>query len=417
MLKAGALYYAIFVAFIISLACIVMMMNAQLHQVVVIQYTQSAKLERNIQSAFVLNNEDPGLVKLNETKELPLYDNDEDMVTASKWRWGVFTVLKVSVLWKEKERAKIALTGNDLSSGGHVALYLADKERYLSVSGRSLLKGNCFLPSLGIRRAYIEGKSFLGQNLVEGKMGKSTKDLPEINLSGIEEEVMNISQNLNSTDSLVSAAALSATGGINHSFYNRTLSYFSPDWIYLNNQQVRGNIRIISAKGIIVNSSTILENVIITAPKVELKSGFTGSVQVFATDTLIIGEKCQLLSPSALVMLSAIEKPRVIVANDCRLKGDIVVSFKEGTQQIKPELKLARGARVEGQVYVNGMVEMEGAIAGSLYCNGFVLRTPNATYENHLLDVVIDYTALSSHYTGMAIFPSKLKNKTLKWLN
>lgn len=416
MLKAGALYYAIFIAFVIALACVVMMMNSQLHQVIVTQYAQSAKLERNIQSAFVLLNEDPSLVKMNETKEIQLYDNNEDVVTVKKKRWGVFNQVKTSVFWKNQEQSKIALVGNDLSKSNHVALYLADKERYLSVSGRSLLKGNCFLPSLGIRRAYIEGKSFMGVNLVEGKMGKSAKDLPEIDMKPIEEEVAYIVQNYGTSDSAVHAGVLSGTEEIKHSFYQKTLNFFSPDWIYLNNARLMGNIRIISAKGIIVSNSNVINNIIMVAPKIEIKDGFSGSMQVFATDTLIVGNKCSFLSPSALVMHSTQEKPRMIIGEGTRLKGDIVIVHKEG-DQVKPEVKLSKGAQIEGQVYADGMVELRGSISGSLYCNGFVLRTPNATYENHLLDVVIDYSSLSSHYAGMVVFPLKLKTKTLQWLD
>jgi hypothetical protein len=416
MLKAGALYYAIFIAFVIALACVVMMMNSQLHQFIVTQYAQSAKLERNIQSAFVLVNEDPSLVNMNESKEITLYDNNEDVVTAEKRRWGIFNRLKISVFWKNREQSKIGLIGNDLSKSNHVALYLADKERYLSVSGRSLLKGNCFLPSLGIRRAYIEGKSFIGVNLVEGKMGKSAKNLPELDIKPIEEEMAYIVQSYGTSDSIVHASVLAGPGEIKHSFYQKTLNFFSPEWIYLNKAQLLGNIRIISAKGIIVSSSNILNSIIMVAPKVEIKDGFSGSIQVFATDTLIVGEKCSLLSPSALVMHSTKEKPRMIIGEGARLKGDIVITHKEG-DQVKPEVKLSKGTLIEGQIYANGMVEMLGAIRGSLYCNGFVLRTPNATYENHILDVVIDYSSLSSNYAGMVVFPLKLKTKTLQWLD
>lgn len=416
MLKAGALYYAIFIAFVIALACVVMMMNSQLHQFIVTQYAQSAKLERNIQSAFVLLNEDPSLVNMNATKDIQLYDNNEDFVTIEKRRWGVFNRVKISALWKNREQSKIGLIGNDLSKSNHVALYLADKERYLSVSGRSLLKGNCFLPSLGIRRAYIEGKSFMGVNLVEGKMEKSDKNLPELDMKPIEEEVAYIVQNYGTLDSAVHAGVMAGTEEIKHSFYQKTLNFFSPDWIYLNNLRLMGNIRIISAKGIIVNSSNILNNIIMVAPKVEIKDGFSGSIQVFATDTLIVGRKCSFLSPSALVMLSTQGKPRMIIGEGARLKGDIVIARKEG-DQVKPELQLFKGIKVEGQIYADGMVELRGAISGSLYCNGFVLRTPNATYENHLLDVVIDYSSLSTHYAGMVVFPMKLKTKTLQWLD
>jgi cytoskeletal protein CcmA (bactofilin family) len=415
-LKAGALYYAIFISFIIALSCTVMMLNSYLHQTYVIQYLQAERLDRNINSALVLLNEDPSLVKLNEQKPVQLFDDELDEVMISRKSWGVFDILTFSAEWKNIAKFKMALVGNNLAESRPIALYLADQERYLSVSGRSLLKGDCYLPALGVRRAYIEGKSFMGVNLIEGKSEKSSKELPNIDQVRLKEEIQYIKGKNSASDSMVSGEVLAGIPSVKRSFGERTLTFQSNNWIYLSNQSLEGNIRVVSAKGISVDNTTQLNNVLIYAPKVIINKEFKGSVQVFATDTVIVREECTFLSPSALTMVSSIEKPVLNMDEDCIFKGDIIVLSDASTVAPKTIVSIAAKSRIEGQLYINGSVELKGSIYGSLYCDGFILRTPSALYENHLLDAVVDFTSLSKYYTGSAVFPVNLKSKRIRWL-
>lgn len=413
-LRAGALYYAIFIAFLIALVCTVILMGSYLHHTFVIRYVQSERMERNIRSAILLSHEDPKLVGLNETKEIALFDDDEDVVTIQKYPWGVFNLEKYVAVWKNEEKERIFLTGNDMKENKPVALYLADQQRYLSVSGHSRLRGNCFLPALGIRRAYIEGKSFMGVTLVEGKTEKSNAVLPEINLQQVTTEMQLIQRNFAPGDSVFSAEAFASKPAIKRSFYETTMVLYSENWIYLQGQSLSGNIKIVSGKGISVDRTTILNEVILYAPQVYVGNEFNGSVQVFANDTILVGKKCTFLSPSALVMLSEIENPLIDIGSETLIKGDILQSAKGSDTRFKPMVKIDTKSRIEGQVYVNGKIDLRGTIYGSLYCMGFVLQTPGALYENHMLDAVIDYPALSAYYSGFVVFPVGSKTKTLK---
>jgi hypothetical protein len=416
-LKAGALYYAIFIAFIIALVCISIMLNTYLHHTFIVQYLQTERMERNIQSALILNNEDPSLVNLNETKEIDLFNDEGDIVTIHKYPWGVFDLVQFTATWNKTVKSKIALTGTDLAESKPVALYLADQQRYLSVSGQSLLRGDCYLPQLGIRRAYIEGKSFIGKDLVEGKIEKSGSNLPEIDIARATTQIQLMNGISPSSDSIFSYLAIISKPVMQHSFFNNTHTFYSNEWITLHNQTIEGNIRIVSKKGITLDGSVSLNNMIIYAPKVEIKKGFKGSVQVFATDTILVGEHCTFLSPSALVLLSSIEKPFIEISSETLFKGDVYLTTTNKGMQAIPEIKVGANSRIEGQLYINGKIELHGNIYGSLYCNGFILRTPSALYENHLLDVVIDYTSLSKNYSGFMLFPKNTKTKKLRWVD
>jgi len=72
---------------------------------------------------------------------------------------------------------------------------------------------------------------------------------------------------------------------------------------------------------------------------------------------------------------------------------------------------------VEGQVYVEGNIELRGKITGSLYCDGFMLKTKAAYYENHLLNTAVDFEALSKNFCGIPMIHQSGKLKVIRWLN
>jgi hypothetical protein len=61
------------------------------------------------------------------------------------------------------------------------------------------------------------------------------------------------------------------------------------------------------------------------------------------------------------------------------------------------------GVKVTGLVYTPGYMDFKGDVTGSLYCGGFILRTPSAVYENHLLNAVVNAVELPGYYVGRFI--------------
>ena len=57
-----------------------------------------------------------------------------------------------------------------------------------------------------------------------------------------------------------------------------------------------------SSDSITIQSENLFKDVLIVAPKVRIKSAFRGSVQILATDTVIIEEGCKLEYPSSVIM-------------------------------------------------------------------------------------------------------------------
>ena len=79
-------------------------------------------------------------------------------------------------------------------------------------------------------------------------------------------------------------------------------------------------------------------------------------------------------------------------------------------------LFLSPRSMVTGIVYCNGIVNMNGSIAGSIYCNLFILKTPSAIYENNLLNSVIDISKLPVNFSIKNFLKTKTQSRVIKWV-
>lgn len=418
MVKAGALYYAIFISFLVALLGGFFIMNVWTHHAHTQVIINGQRLERNINSALLLAQEDPKLVPDNKSQDIDLYEDGNDVVSINKSFWGGYCMLKAGAHGKFLQKSAIALCGKDIFQNENTALYLADRGQYLSISGRTLIKGDCYLPKSGLRASYIEGNSLPGTKLTEGKVLNSKAELPLLNNSMIASNLPYFNNTLSINDSLVDMSLLFKTDTIKNSFYKKTLVLNSAKWITLSNKSFKGNIRIISSKGVTISGSVQTDGIIVYAPRIEIEKGFTGNVQLFATDTILINDGVQLLFPSLLAVLETHNaKAFISVGKGCNVLGDILLSIVGDTKNIRAECKVNAGSVITGRIYCSGRIELKGTVNGTVYTNGFILRTSGSIYENQLLDATINFAALPGFYSGSIVNEPVDRYKMVKWLN
>ena len=165
--------------------------------------------------------------------------------------------------------------------------------------------------------------------------------------------------------------------------------------------------------------STKLEDVILIAPQISIKSGFKGTFQAYAIQSIHVDENCELGFPSQLCAIHSEGKYNpadsliISIGNNSKLSGAAIIeSFG-----LPAFIKIGKGAQISGQVYCPGPVELKGEILGSLYCNSLYFETPKAKYYNHLLNSKIDFTSLSKHFVGIDLLTESSNRAIIKWLN
>ena len=419
MLKASALFYAIVVALIIALISSSLILFSYFNR---LQF-QSLQLQEK-----VLNNASSGVnlllasgtsFALNEKHLIDLYGDGTDSVLLERKQWGAFEIAVSKAFLKNIESIKAVQIGANIHEDPQVALYLADQDKPLSLCGKTMIKGTCYLPKSGVKRAYIEGQNFIGDHLINGEVKESSKLLPEVNKDLLASNLGYFSKRFEINDSIISMEEQEVKDSLIHSFRDNTLLLYSDNKIILKNKYYLGNLRIVSAHSVYISADSHIQDVLIYAPTIEIEDRFSGSIQAFATDSIHIGKKCSLDYPSVIALVRTNKSPdniAVTIGEETAISG-VLLGYQEGINN-KKQLKLAVGRDViiKGQVYAMGHVELKGKIFGSLTCNKFILSTPSSVYENHLLNATIDYSGLSPHFAGVSLVNHSQSKQIVKWL-
>lgn len=418
MFKAGALYYAIFISFFIALISGFLILQHWYHQYYVLYVQQGERLERNINSALKVVLQEPEEYGYDSIQNLDLYNDSLDMVKITKKIWGGYQLVRVDADWRVVQKSKITLCGTEILPKDAITLYLAEDGKYLSLAGNTLIKGVCYLPKLGVSKAYIEGNGFSGDKLIDGTIKESKSALPVHDAMFVTNNKI-LQQNASPvSDSIIEAVNLNKSRILKNSFYNKTVRINTPSWLTLENQEILGNIKISSQKGISIKKTAILQDIIVYAPKIEVEEGFTGSLQVFVTDTIMVGKNCTFRYPSLIALNeTTIENPLIEIGEGSKVLGDIVLLAISEKLNVLPLCRIGLNTAVNGSIYCQGKMEIKGTIKGQLFCKSFILRTRSSLYENHLLNNTINSEQLSPYYAGSLICTSDKLFKSIKCLD
>lgn len=405
--SGGALYYAIVVLLLLSLVSSGFILLNRLwfqENVLFFQYTA---LNDRLDSADEWLKIQPGLVEPDETKNLDLY-GDSSLVTLEAKSWGLLRLVKSSARWNSLTIQRTTLYS--ALSNDPRALYLSDKNKFLSLVGKCVINGDCSLPALGIRAGEMDGGTFTGKTMVDGQIFQSEKYLPPLSYNLLQPWRSYWNQQFRPTDSIVGANDLVRHPVSAVSFNSPTKVINYPKSAVLQNIALTGNIIVVAKDTITILPSAQLKDVLVFANTIIVSNDVTGAFQLFARSRLSIGERCMLHYPSFAVCFAQQNTAKVTIGKNSTVIGGTLIDSK--TESLAANrLEMSDGCRLTGTVYVNGEVSFSGRIHGSLYCNGFYLETPRAYYENFLKDAVIDLNSREAGFGSFVVgdMPDELK--------
>jgi hypothetical protein len=386
-----------------------------------LRFTIRQSVHENLYSGFNFTSSDACEITASPQK-IDLYGDKTDSIEYTKKWWGCYQVVGVRSFRKGISENMLCLTGT--SFGKDTALVLTENNKPIAVAGKTELRGLCFIPKAGTKPAHIEGESFWGDKVIDGAQMQAPQQLPDLN-PVIYKQVEELNNQANE-DSLITLDQIPDADTIKNSFLSKTLRIIAGGTISLDNIGLSGNIVVQSPKRIIVNKGSILENVLLNAPVIEIKEGFSGTLQALAVDSIIVGDEVSLSYPSSLLLINKpvidtahknIPMPALLVGEKCIIKGTLAACIKGGNITNKIYLKLGKESQVQGMVYSQGYLDVQGTITGAAYAKGFILNTRSGVYEQHLLNAVIDRKSLSDFFVAGALFEGKSPNKIVKWVN
>lgn len=419
--KAGALQLTMFVVVVIALllAAFVILMHThkrfKLQTSFVKETTRNA--DRGIQ--YALENK----IINNDTTTVNIQDEDYKSLKIYCDYWGVFEKVTSKSIIKNNQFNKIALVGSSQPQLDRTALYIKDNNKPLVLVGNTKIQGVSYLPKQGVRTGNIAGHSYYGQSLIYGKE-RLSKSLPKFD-SEIIKTIKAIDEIYQGVD-LDQFLELSQKRNYQNSFFSPLKVIYSKETINLSDLNLTGHISVQSETKIIVNPSSDLKDVVLVAPKIEIKNNVTGTFQAFATKEITVGNHCKLNYPSALILnedksfnqlntnanSNVKSSPFVKINKGSIVKG--VIAYLGTTKNYQSQIFIDEDVTITGEVYCNKNLELLGTVYGSVFASGFVAVQSGSVYQNHIYNGTIIVDNLPQEYTGLLLENSK--KGVAKWL-
>ena len=348
-----------------------------------------AKIGLDIRNQLILNCKS-GLQFCLASSEIPnnqiidLFDELKDSVFIQNYPFGILNYVTVSAFHGADSISKTFLIGNKSNKKERTAISIGNSNKALGVCGATFLKGNITVPERGIERVYIEGQNFVGSKLYYGTKRISTSNLPPIH-----PDILNNIENLFALKSGLPFPHDKDTiiGGNNQLIFNSDQEIFISSII-------SGNVIIQSNKAIFISATAKLDNIILKAPIVKFESNFSGNVQVFATDSIITGEKSNFTFPSFFVLKTRTNRtysPKITLSENTIFKGNLVLLQDQFGLTNNGIININNNCIINGSIYSKGYTQLKKCkIQGSVYTKKLYLKTASSVYENTLLNVNID---------------------------
>ena len=412
MVKAATLYIVIIIALLIG------MISASLLTLAFYYRIESQKKARTDRLG---SSQESGLAILlsesftNYDKEVlkDLYGDGKDSVLLYKTRWGVYTLNTVKSFELMDTMRRAFFSGNAFTDRS--AIYLADEDRPLSVSGNTQITGDGELPKAGLKQSYVDGKPYAGKELIYGAIKNSTRDLPPLD----EELLKTVLDNFKRKDTL----AFDPQDSIVNSFFNPVLVYkLGLKDTVLSGLALKGKVILISDTVVYIKQGARLEDVQLYAPGIVVSEGFKGSCQLFARDSVVTGKNCDFSYPSFIGVFKPENgqmQSKISLGAGTHFSG-LLLSYEKKRSTLQTIISLGKDCLVKGEVYATGYIKLEKPVVvyGKLYAKRFIMQTPATLYENYLIDLTLNRKLLSGYYLSSPLFKRKTTDQNvLKWLN
>lgn len=390
-IKANSLLYAVYVCLIVAIICSGLLYFSGLYRILNLYY--------NTREALYIQNDSALQYFLSKESS-----SAEDLITedgiVSKVQFKNYGLLKVAIVQ--------SIYHNDTLNSSHfvgsytinsTALHLAQFSPQISYSGLVTLIGDKVLPYANINERYI------GSNpnvlISKGKISSSSGLLPSIR-SDLKNGLIDMSSSLANAEDIGS----NPRGAYFNSFENPTIKIISDYTIGL--KRVKGNFIITSNDSLELDKTLSLEDVIISAPVVKIRRGFSGSVQIFATQKVVVEEDVVLQYPSSVVLYNdSEENGEIIIGKNSTVKGAVVLYGNPIESINQNNIRLLENSLIVGDVYASGKIIMVGKVYGTVYAYRLCGQNSQSIYENCLIDTTIDVSLRPDYFVSIPLFNEK----------
>lgn len=390
LIKANSLLYAVYVCLIVAIICSGLLYFSGLYTMLNLYY--------NTREALYVQNDSAVnyfLADVNNGSEELITDGIVSYVAYKNF--GLIKVATVRSFYHNDTISSSHFIGSYPSESK--SIHLAEFSSPISYSGTVTLIGDKVLPGGIISERYIRNVPNILNS--KGKVTSASDMLPPIR-SDFETGLPTVS----STSVNFAAIEPNPQGIYINSFDKPTLKLTTGYTIGV--KGIKGNFIITAKDSLAIDRTLIMEDVIISAPVVRIKRGFSGSVQVYASSKVIVEDEVELKYPSSVVVYNPSDnKATISLGVNSTVYGALVLFGNPIKRLEQNNIRLSQKSLVVGEVYATGKVIAGGSIYGTVYAYGLSGQNSQSIYENCLIDTTIDVSLRPDYFVSIPLFNEK----------
>lgn len=288
-------------------------------------------------------------------KKYQLYEEDEhSSVYFDIYPWGLYECINMYNF--DKTIHTVHIIGKSQDSYRSPAIWVCDRDHSISLSGEAEISGELFLPKNGINYINPSFDTFRGDIIPAAKIHTSNKDLPSVDSTYLQ-----LMRDLRNPSVSVSQIPLEY-----HSFSNDVIYASVTD-----NEDIYAKGRIILyGDKIHISSSCKISDIILIARYVTIESGFSGALQIMASDTVEIEKNVYLHYPSGVYIHGNRDKAFLHIGSDSNIEGYAIIEGNaEGGNGFVADIhyRQEHGSQLTGLLFVDGIAHLEGSVVGAAY--------------------------------------------------
>jgi hypothetical protein len=397
-LKGNALLYTIALVAVLGILLASFVNSSTHHSIFVSKLDLQRKLIRNCKSGHVLLINSP-LDQLNDQVAFDLFDSAKDSLIIRKTPFGLLNNSTITAFHGKDSIQKDELLILRSDSNSSSKLYLAKSNTELGVIGSTNLNTEIHSPGIEIEQRYISGLNYAGPKLKKPKA--SSQQLPKLNtvvLDQIEASYLqmgNLDFDAEEVDSLIN--------------WDSILTYKLVSNTPLEGSYKGKNI-LVSKEQIVLKNNAHVEHLVLVAPSVIVEESFTGSVQIFATDSIVVGRNSRLNYPSVLCVQANNNAEKIKLNKNVEMNGNVYL-FQENMQLNGNALIMIDGGlQLNGNLYCESILRIkESEINGSLFTKKIQYQTKHTLHDNVLMNVKISPIENGKEYMALGLASEDLK--------
>lgn len=149
---------------------------------------------------------------------------------------------------------------------------------------------------------------------------------------------------------------------------------------------LKGNT-VLFADELVISASSEINEAIIIARKVIIEEGFTGSMQLFCTDTVLVEKNVTLMYPSGIYVEAKIDSPVVSLSGNSEINGYVIILGRiQDEELLFPSYIQSETSILRGLLYVDGTTNIRGKIYGAIYVKDCFYTSNGNVYAGALHD-------------------------------